>query len=337
MSPGSNTESYPAFAHIGLRKTPEKTSTSPSAGALVFHPGDSGSIPVQIVIEFLVVRADVTEGFPRDTLIFLYHSTNTFVHACGVTVSTSSRETRWPGYLIFIEKSVFADTHAEPSFMAKASRIPSTKAGLTLSINDNPLAQFLPFIDMSKKVAVLRSMKQSLRFLSAGLIKMLVQEPTIFPPSPYFIGYLSYVITAARVLFTADVRAVLEQLSAFVWSVALYGAETWALRRNEEKRIEAFEICIWRRLERVKWTDRIRNEAVLERMDEERMMLKLTRKRKRNWLGHWLRRNCLLKDALEGMENGRRVRGRRRYQMIDDIKIYGSKHLKCVYGEEWNV
>ncbi|KAJ4445314.1 hypothetical protein ANN_07119 [Periplaneta americana] len=48
------------------------------------------------------------------------------------------------------------------------------------------------------------------------------------------------------------------------------------------------------------------------------------RKRKRNWLGHWLRRNCLLKDALEGMVNGRRVRGRRRYQMIDDIKIYGS-------------
>ncbi|KAJ4446644.1 hypothetical protein ANN_13341 [Periplaneta americana] len=71
----------------------------------------------------------------------------------------------------------------------------------------------------------------------------------------------------------------------------------------------------------------IRNEAVLERVDEERMMLKLIRKRKRNWLSHWLRRNCLLKDAMEEMVNERRVRGRRRYQMIDDIKIYGS------YGE----
>ncbi|KAJ4428641.1 hypothetical protein ANN_24686 [Periplaneta americana] len=78
-----------------------------------------------------------------------------------------------------------------------------------------------------------------------------------------------------------------------------------------------------RRMERVKWTDRIRNEAVLERVSEERMMLKLIR-RKRNWLGHWLRINCLLKDALEGMVNGRRVRGRRRYQVIDDIKMYGS-------------
>ncbi|KAJ4438519.1 hypothetical protein ANN_14464 [Periplaneta americana] len=54
------------------------------------------------------------------------------------------------------------------------------------------------------------------------------------------------------------------------------------------------------------------------------MMMKLIRKRKRNWLGHWLRRNYPLKDALEGMVNGRRVRGRRRYQMIDNIKVNGS-------------
>ncbi|KAJ4442710.1 hypothetical protein ANN_04299 [Periplaneta americana] len=96
------------------------------------------------------------------------------------------------------------------------------------------------------------------------------------------------------------------------------------LRRHESKRIATFEMWIWRRTELVKWTDRIRNEAVLERGSEERMMLKMITKRRRNWLGHWLRINCLLKDALERMVKGRRVRGRRRYQMIDDIKIYGS-------------
>ncbi|KAJ4451478.1 hypothetical protein ANN_02941 [Periplaneta americana] len=97
-------------------------------------------------------------------------------------------------------------------------------------------------------------------------------------------------------------------VKCFVWSVALYEAETWTLWRNEEKQIEAFEIWIWRRMECVKWTDRIRNEAVLERVSEERMMLKLIRKMKRIWLGHWLRRNCILNDTLEGMVNGRRVR-----------------------------
>ena len=75
-------------------------------------------------------------------------------------------------------------------------------------------------------------------------------------------------------------------------------------------------------MERVKWTDKIKNEVVLERVGEGRIMLELIRKRKRNWLGHWLRRNCLLKDALEGMVNGKKVRGRRN-QMIDNIMING--------------
>ncbi|KAJ4438489.1 hypothetical protein ANN_14434 [Periplaneta americana] len=52
---------------------------------------------------------------------------------------------------------------------------------------------------------------------------------------------------------------------------------TWTLRRSEEKRIEAFEMWIWRRIELVKWAERIRNEAVLERVNEERIMLKLIR------------------------------------------------------------
>ena len=52
--------------------------------------------------------------------------------------------------------------------------------------------------------------------------------------------------------------------------------------------------------------------------------MELIKKRKRNWLGHWLRRNCLLKDALEAMVNGKKkFRAIRRYQMIDNIMING--------------
>ncbi|KAJ4437463.1 hypothetical protein ANN_17607 [Periplaneta americana] len=100
------------------------------------------------------------------------------------------------------------------------------------------------------------------------------------------------------------------------------GGEISTLRRSEEKRIEIFEMWIWRRMERVKWRDRIRNEALLDRVGEERMMLKLIRNRKRNWLGHWLRRSCLLKDALEGMLNGRRVRAE------EDIRESQSRRIK---------
>ncbi|KAJ4435328.1 hypothetical protein ANN_17938 [Periplaneta americana] len=53
-------------------------------------------------------------------------------------------------------------------------------------------------------------------------------------------------------------------VKCFVCSVALYGSETWTLRRSEEKRL-ALEMWIWRIMERVKWTDRIRNKAVVQR------------------------------------------------------------------------
>ena len=71
----------------------------------------------------------------------------------------------------------------------------------------------------------------------------------------------------------------------------------------------------------VKWTDKIKNAVVLERVGEGRIILELIKKRKRNCLGHWLRRNCLMKDALGGMVNGKKVHGRRRYQMINNIMI----------------
>ena len=55
---------------------------------------------------------------------------------------------------------------------------------------------------------------------------------------------------------------------------------------------------IWRTVESVKWTDKIKNAVVLERVGEGRIMLELINRRKINCLGRWLRRNCLLKDAL---------------------------------------
>ena len=60
---------------------------------------------------------------------------------------------------------------------------------------------------------------------------------------------------------------------------------------------------IWRTMERVKWTDKMITAVVLERVGEGTTMLELVKKRKRNWLGDWLKRNSLLNDALERMVN----------------------------------
>jgi hypothetical protein len=57
-------------------------------------------------------------------------------------------------------------------------------------------------------------------------------------------------------------------------------------------------------MEKISWTDRVRNE-VLHRVKEERNILHTIKIRKASWIGHILRRNCLLKHVIEGKLEGR--------------------------------
>jgi hypothetical protein len=86
-------------------------------------------------------------------------------------------------------------------------------------------------------------------------------------------------------------------------------------------------------MEKISWTDHVRNEEVLLRVSEQRNILHERRKRKGNWIGHILRRNCLLKEVIEGKIQGRievtRRRGRRRKKLLDDLgDRRGYSHLK---------
>jgi hypothetical protein len=72
----------------------------------------------------------------------------------------------------------------------------------------------------------------------------------------------------------------------YIWSIALHGAETWTLRKVDQKYLESFEICYCRRMEKTSCTDCMRNEEVLHRVKEERnIQLKIIR-RKANLIGH---------------------------------------------------
>ena len=68
----------------------------------------------------------------------------------------------------------------------------------------------------------------------------------------------------------------------------------------------------------------MRNEEVLLRVNEQRNILHEIRKRKANWIGHILRRNCLVKQFIEGKIKKQigvtRRRGRRRKKLLDDIR-----------------
>ena len=57
-------------------------------------------------------------------------------------------------------------------------------------------------------------------------------------------------------------------------------------------------------MEKIIWTDHVRNEEVLVRVKERRNILHEISKRKAKWIGHILRRNCLLKLVIEGKIKG---------------------------------
>ena len=77
----------------------------------------------------------------------------------------------------------------------------------------------------------------------------------------------------------------------------------------------------------------MRNEEVFLRVNKQTNILYEIRKRKANWIGYILRRNCLLKQVIEGKIKGEmevtRRRGRRRKKLLDDLKDRGGySHLK---------
>ena len=76
-------------------------------------------------------------------------------------------------------------------------------------------------------------------------------------------------------------------------------------------------------MEKISWTVHVRNEEVLLGVNEQRNIVHEIRKRKANWIGHILRRNCLVKYIIEGTINGQvevtRRRGRRRKKLLDDL------------------
>ena len=113
-------------------------------------------------------------------------------------------------------------------------------------------------------------------------------------------------------------------------------------RAADQKHLESFEMWCWRRMEKISWNDHVRNEEVLHRVNEQRNILHEIRKRKANWIGHILRRNCLLKQVTEGKIKGEmevtRRRGRRRKKLLDDLKDRrGYSHLKeeALYRTIW--
>jgi len=128
-----------------------------------------------------------------------------------------------------------------------------------------------------------------------------------------------------RALFTStlNLESMKKLVKCYIWSTAFYGVETWMLRAVDQKHLESFEMQSWRRMEKISWTDHVRNEEVLLRVKEQRNILYEMSKWKANWIGRILCRNCLLQWVIEGkIKGGIKVtgtRGRRCSKLLDEL------------------
>ena len=78
-------------------------------------------------------------------------------------------------------------------------------------------------------------------------------------------------------IYTKNILKILDKI--LEGSVVMYGCESWTVKKAEHRRIDAFELCCWRRLLRVPWTARRSNQSILKEISPgcslEGLMLKL--------------------------------------------------------------
>ena len=109
-------------------------------------------------------------------------------------------------------------------------------------------------------------------------------------------------------------------VKAMVFPVVMYGCESWTTKKAERWRIDAFELCCWRRLLRAPWTARRSNQSLLKEISPEYSLEGLMLKLKLQYFGHLMwRTDSLEKTLMLGKIEGRRRRGRQRIGWLDGI------------------
>ena len=99
-------------------------------------------------------------------------------------------------------------------------------------------------------------------------------------------------------------------VKAMVFPVIVYGCERWTIRKAECRRIDAFELCCWRRLLRIPWTAKRSNHSILKEISPEYPLEGLMLKLKLQSFGHLIgRADSLEKTLILGKIEGRRRRG----------------------------
>jgi len=109
-------------------------------------------------------------------------------------------------------------------------------------------------------------------------------------------------------------------MAALVFPLAIYGSESWTLRKKERAKLNAFELWCWRRMLRIPWTAKRTNASICKQVEAHTSLDNIVKRRKLMYLGH-----------KQWAEEGHHVRHRRRavgrgtpQNKMDRMMTYGS-------------
>ena len=109
-------------------------------------------------------------------------------------------------------------------------------------------------------------------------------------------------------------------VKAMAFPVVTYGCESWAIKKAEHWKIDAFELWCWRRLLTVPWTARRSNQSILKEISPEHSLEVLMLKLKLQYFGHLMRRaDAFEKTLMLWKIEGGRKRGWQRMRGSDGI------------------
>ena len=105
---------------------------------------------------------------------------------------------------------------------------------------------------------------------------------------------LDSILNSRDITLSTKVRLV----KAMIFSVVMYGCESWTIKKAEHQRIDVFELWCWRRLLRVPWTARRSNQSILKEISPEYSLEGPMLKLELQYFGHLMRRADSLEKTL---------------------------------------
>lgn len=119
----------------------------------------------------------------------------------------------------------------------------------------------------------------------------------------------------------------------YVFSVLLYGVESWTLTQKMSDRLEAFEMWVYRRILKISWTDRVSNVKVLRLLNKKTEILNTIKRRKLQYFGHIMRNDKyqLLQLLIQGKIQGKRPPGRRRTSWLKNLRTWFNMSTRSLF------